>query len=78
MQPKKGTALLFFPASRDGTPDDRTLHRSEAMTCDLEKWIVQLWVHKEAYDAVLPPGNSKVAAKSKMAIQIQELGYGEF
>lgn len=77
MQPKKGTALLFFPAFRDGTPDDRTLHRSEAMTCDLEKWIVQLWVHKEAYDAVLPPGNSKVAAKSKMAKKIQELGYGE-
>lgn len=75
MQPKAGTALLFFPAFRDGTPDDRTLHRSEAMTCDTEKWIVQMWVHKNSYEAVLPIGNSNVAARSKMEETARQLGY---
>ena len=28
MQPKQGSALLFFPAYKDGRPDDRTLHLS--------------------------------------------------
>lgn len=75
MQPKKGTALLFFPAFRDGTPDDRTLHRSEAMTCALEKWIAQMWVHKHSYQAVLPQGNANVGARSQMEKKIKELGY---
>jgi prolyl 4-hydroxylase len=75
MQPKEGSALLFFPAFRDGTPDDRTLHRSKTMTCDTEKWIVQMWVHKNAYEAVLPVGNSNVAAKSKMKEVGHQLGY---
>ena len=77
MQPRKGSALLFFPALRDGSPDDRTLHRSEAMTCDIEKWIVQMWVHKETYNAVLPHGNSNVGAKSIVESKIRELGYGD-
>jgi prolyl 4-hydroxylase len=75
MQPKEGAALLFFPAFRDGTPDDRTLHRSEAMTCDTEKWIVQMWVHKNSYEAVLPENNSNVAARSKMKGASRQLGY---
>ena len=29
MRPKQGSALSFFPAFVDGTPDDRTLHKSE-------------------------------------------------
>lgn len=75
MRPKQGSALLFFPAFRDGTPDDRTLHRSEIMTCDTEKWIVQMWVHKDAYTAVMPAGNSNVAARSKMEEMMKQLGY---
>jgi hypothetical protein len=36
--------LLLFPVfPRPGTPDDRTLHRSEAQTCDVKKWIAQMW-----------------------------------
>lgn len=31
MQPRQGSALLFFPAFRDGRPDDRTLHKSQVM-----------------------------------------------
>lgn len=75
MQPKQGSALLFFPAFRDGSPDDRTLHRSESMTCDDEKWIVQMWVHKDAYSAVLPPGNSNIGALSAMNSKLEEMGY---
>mmetsp|Transcript_8783 Transcript_8783/g.13534 ORF Transcript_8783/g.13534 Transcript_8783/m.13534 type:complete len:371 (+) Transcript_8783:66-1178(+) len=75
MQPKRGSALLFFPAFANGAPDDRTLHRSEVMTCDDEKWIVQMWVHQHAYQAVLPPGNSNIAAQGIMEHKMQELGY---
>lgn len=31
MRPKKGSALLFFPARKDGSPDDRTLHKGEVL-----------------------------------------------
>jgi len=31
MKPKMGSALLFFPAKKDGTPDERTLHKGEMM-----------------------------------------------
>lgn len=74
MKPKQGSALLFFPASRDGTPDDRTLHRGEPIACDTEKWIVQMWIHKDHYKAVLPSGNSNVAARSEMIESILRLG----
>lgn len=40
MKPKEGSALLFFPAFRDGRPDDRTLHKGEV--AGEEKWIVQM------------------------------------
>lgn len=74
MQPKEGSALLFFPAFGDGRPDDRTLHRSEIMDSDDEKWIVQMWTHERQYNAVLPAGNSNLAAKSVMMDEIKRLG----
>lgn len=74
-QPKGGSALLFFPAFRDGRPDDRTLHKSQIMSCDDEKWIVQMWIHERAYQAVLPVGNSNVAAREKMEQTSSSLGY---
>jgi prolyl 4-hydroxylase len=75
MQPKCGSALLFFPAFRDGRPDDRTLHRSEVMDCDDEKWIVQMWVHETPYQAVIPLGNSNEAARDGMDQTSRDLGY---
>lgn len=75
MQPKCGSALLFFPAFRDGRPDDRTLHRSEVMDCDDEKWIVQMWVHEKPYQAVIPVGNSNEAARDGMDQTSRDLGY---
>ncbi|GLC40821.1 hypothetical protein PLESTB_000019100 [Pleodorina starrii] len=42
VQPRKGTALLFFPAFSNGVPDRRTLHTAtDAVT---EKWVTQLWL----------------------------------
>lgn len=75
MQPKRGSALLFFPAFRDGRPDDRTLHKSEVMDCDDEKWIVQMWVHERSYQAVIPIGNSNEAARDVMEQVSRNLGY---
>jgi prolyl 4-hydroxylase len=75
MQPKCGSALLFFPAFRDGRPDDRTLHKSEVMDFKDEKWIVQMWVHAKSYQAVLPVGNSNEAARDAMGQMSRNLGY---
>jgi prolyl 4-hydroxylase len=68
MQPKKGSALLFFPAA-GGIPnaplDIRTLHAGEAMTKDasVDKWIAQLWLRESSkYRPTGPPGNSHAKA----------------
>lgn len=68
VQPKKGSALLFFP-SAGGIPnvpfDIRTLHAGEAVSDDAksDKWIAQLWLRKnDLYRATGPPGNSHAAA----------------
>jgi hypothetical protein len=62
VQPRKGTALLFFP-SAGGIPsapfDIRTLHCGEmvASTANQDKWIAQLWLRHGAYKPSAPPGN---------------------
>jgi len=55
VQPQQGTALLFFPANRQGIPDDRTLHAGSPAIAN--KWIAQVWIHQDDYTASLPPGN---------------------
>jgi len=42
IQPQKGKALLFFPCTHDGVPDDRTMHAGQ-VTMDT-KWIAQMYV----------------------------------
>jgi prolyl 4-hydroxylase len=72
VRPKKGTALLFFPAAGGipGTPlDIRTLHCGEAVRGDTtsataEKWIAQLWLREEAYRPTVPPGSAHARALS--------------
>jgi len=68
VQPKKGSALLFFP-SAGGIPnapfDIRTLHSGEAVSDDAtsDKWIAQLWMREnDSYKPTGPPGNSHAAA----------------
>jgi prolyl 4-hydroxylase len=73
MRPKKGSALLFFPACADGTPDDRTLHKGEVAV--EEKTIAQMWIHERAYNAIVPEGNSHEAAIDVVKEKEVELGY---
>jgi hypothetical protein len=61
-RPKKGSALLFFPAAGgiSSTPFDiRTLHCGEAVSEDAEneKWIAQLWLRERKYTPTAPEGN---------------------
>jgi 2OG-Fe(II) oxygenase superfamily len=62
VQPRKGTALLFFP-SAGGIPstpfDIRTLHCGEVVSdsSSHDKWIAQLWLRSGAYTPTAPPGN---------------------
>lgn len=68
VQPKKGSALLFFPAAGgiENTPFDiRTLHAGEALSDEAteEKWIAQMWLRENTkYTPTAPPGNSHAAA----------------
>ena len=73
MRPKKGSALLFFPAKIDGTPDDRTLHKGEVAA--EEKMISQIWIHKEKYHPIIPDGNSHEAAIDAVKDMEVKLGY---
>jgi hypothetical protein len=66
-RPKKGSALLFFPAA-GGIPnvpfDIRTLHCGEVVAEDAsqDKWIAQLWLRKGYYKPTAPPGNTHASA----------------
>ena len=75
MQPRQGSALLFFPAFADGRPDDRTLHKGEV--AQDEKRIIQMWIHESAYQPVVPVGNSQEAAASVVEQVSRDLGYIE-
>jgi prolyl 4-hydroxylase len=75
VQPRQGSALLFFPAYRDGKPDERTLHKGEI--AETEKRIVQMWIHERNYRAVLPPGNSQQDAIEAVEQTSRALGYSE-
>mmetsp|Transcript_13618 Transcript_13618/g.28960 ORF Transcript_13618/g.28960 Transcript_13618/m.28960 type:complete len:505 (-) Transcript_13618:23-1537(-) len=65
--PRKGSALLFFPAA-GGIPnvpfDIRTLHCGEAVAEDspTDKWIAQLWLRETSYKPTAPPDNTHAAA----------------
>jgi hypothetical protein len=62
VQPRKGSAVLFFPAA-GGIPnapfDIRTLHCGEVVAEDSsqDKWISQLWLRQGIYAPTAPAGN---------------------
>mmetsp|Transcript_39910 Transcript_39910/g.56241 ORF Transcript_39910/g.56241 Transcript_39910/m.56241 type:complete len:452 (+) Transcript_39910:89-1444(+) len=72
VRPKKGSALLFFPAA-GGIPnvpfDIRTLHCGEAVAehSQQDKWISQLWLRQRKYTPTAPAGNSHAAAVETVA-----------
>jgi prolyl 4-hydroxylase len=45
--PKKGRAVLFFPARTDGSEEPLNLHRAEKVHG--EKWVSQVWVREKDY-----------------------------
>jgi 2OG-Fe(II) oxygenase superfamily len=62
VQPRKGSALLFFPSAGGitSTPFDiRTLHCGEVVSDSAlqDKWIAQLWLRSGVYKPTAPPGN---------------------
>lgn len=72
VQPKKGSALLFFPAAGGipNTPFDiRTLHCGEAVdaSSSQDKWISQLWLRESAYTPSAPPGNLHELARNAIS-----------
>ncbi len=73
MTPKRGTALLFYPAYADGTPDARTLHRGEVALDD--KVIAQIWIHERSYEAGTPEGNRQSDAMDGVNDEARRLGY---
>lgn len=69
VQPKKGSALLFFPAAGGipNTPYDiRTLHCGEAVdeSSSNDKWISQLWLRETPYTPSAPSGNKHEIART--------------
>jgi len=47
VQPKEGSAIVFFPAKMDGTIDNKALHTAENAS-DL-KWVSQVWLRNKKY-----------------------------
>ena len=79
MRPRKGSALLFFPAAGGipNTPFDiRTLHCGEAVSSSStqDKWISQLWLREGSYQPSAPPGNLHAAATEAISEYCQTTG----
>jgi prolyl 4-hydroxylase len=76
VQPKMGTAVIFYPSNIHGRPDDRTLHRSVPIVGDgITKWILQIWVHERSYVAAVPGNNRVEDAFKDIDIASRQLGY---
>lgn len=73
VRPRAGTALLFFPSYRDGTPDVRTLHKGE-VALDT-KMIAQMWIHEREYQAGVPEGNLQADASEGVRVVANRLGF---
>lgn len=46
-QPRRGSAVVFFPCSLDGRLDPQALHTAERAVA--EKWVCQVWVRQRDY-----------------------------
>jgi len=57
VSPRRGSAVVFFPASLDGELDQRALHAAEDAVS--EKWVSQIWVRQADYNGLpsvrIPP-----------------------
>ena len=73
VQPKRGMALLFFPAYEDGRADPRTLHKGEV--AGEEKMIAQVWIHERDYKANAPLNNLQSEALEGVEAEDRRLGF---
>ena len=53
VQPRKGRAVVFFPAFVDGRIDKRYLH--EARPAGDTKYVCQIWIHQSEIEEQGPP-----------------------
>jgi hypothetical protein len=72
VQPKVGTALLFFPAAGGipGAPTDwRTLHCGQAVAADSpqDKWIGQMWLRPRPYHVTVGTSHEDPVVAAAMA-----------
>jgi hypothetical protein len=76
LAPRRGSALLFFPAFADGRPDSRTLHT--AMDAVDTKWVVQQWVARgyqpQAAAASVPGAQVPAGAQQQGASGARGIG----
>lgn len=52
IKPRKGTALVFFPATIDGKLDENALHSALPAKKDNEKYIVQIWIREGTFNGI--------------------------
>ena len=50
VQPRRGKALVFFPATLAGVLDDKYLHAAEPAIDS--KWVSQIWIRQKAYNGL--------------------------
>ena len=50
IKPRKGNALIFFPATLDGVLDQNYLHAAEPAVDP--KWVSQIWIRQRAYNGL--------------------------
>ena len=63
--PKKGSALLFFPATETGEFDERVEHEGLEVLGTEDKWIVRIWKHENLVKE--PFGLSGLALKQVLS-----------
>eukprot|EP00435_Cladocopium_sp_Y103_P060091 s330_g21.t2 len=68
IQPRCGQGLLFFPAFRDGHPDERTMHSAEPALD--EKWVAQVWLGQRIQYHRLPGESGRVNGDRTLDTQV--------
>ena len=63
VRPKKGRALLFFPAFVDGSMDRQTLHA--ALPAEDVKYVCQIWQRQRCVDVA-----SRMPMRGSLGLQL--------
>ncbi|CAM9334448.1 unnamed protein product [Chrysoparadoxa australica] len=64
--PQKGSAIIFFPAFQDGSPDQRMMHSGETVEAG-EKWIVNSWLLQTKPSRVFAQQEALVGGEGEQA-----------